>query len=105
MRFCRCALGVSTRSAQPLPFASGPADRTIAISTFYACLRPAGPLIVVTALTAGRGHTCALGADGVAFCWGLNAKGQLGIGNNTDAPSPARVALAQGARRRPRATL
>jgi alpha-tubulin suppressor-like RCC1 family protein len=31
-----------------------------------------------TAVTAGGGHSCALTADGRAFCWGANLSGQLG---------------------------
>ncbi|HKN68873.1 MAG TPA: hypothetical protein VJW73_21460 [Gemmatimonadaceae bacterium] len=44
-----------------------------------------------TALTAGRGHFCAIaGADGMAVCWGLNDLGELGNGTRTTnfAPLP-----------------
>jgi len=33
--------------------------------------------------TAGDSHTCAV-ADGLAFCWGYSAFGQIGNGNNTE---------------------
>ena len=36
-----------------------------------------------TAITTG-GHSCALGDDGHAYCWGYNHNGQLGTGDTTD---------------------
>jgi alpha-tubulin suppressor-like RCC1 family protein len=39
-------------------------------------------LTAVTALSAGDSHVCAVSATKV-WCWGLNSKGQLGIGTTT----------------------
>jgi alpha-tubulin suppressor-like RCC1 family protein len=37
----------------------------------------------------GGGHTCAVGVDGVGYCWGGNWHGQLGVGNRDgDAAAP-----------------
>lgn len=38
----------------------------------------------VIALTAGDNHTCALIEDGSVRCWGLNHRGQLGLGHLDD---------------------
>lgn len=39
----------------------------------------------VVAVTVGREHTCALNAAGVAYCWGSNEFGQVGVGVGTTA--------------------
>ncbi|MCL4186012.1 MAG: hypothetical protein KJZ85_00290 [Rhodobacteraceae bacterium] len=43
------------------------------------------------AIATGGYHSCALDADGEAFCWGWNARGQLGDGSTDDRTS--RVAV------------
>ena len=39
--------------------------------------------VIVTAVTAGAHHVCALLSDGIVKCWGYNADGELGDGTNT----------------------
>ena len=47
------------------------------------------------ALTAGSNHTCAILANGTLRCWGLNALGQLGLGDNlARGDSPGEMGLA-----------
>ena len=36
-------------------------------------------------------HTCGIGADGFAYCWGANDTGELGNGTKTDSPFPVLV--------------
>jgi alpha-tubulin suppressor-like RCC1 family protein len=58
-----------------------------------------GPGAVVTALAAGRAHTCALLSDGTVHCWGFGGDGRLGyantesIGDDEPAGSAGAVAL------------
>jgi alpha-tubulin suppressor-like RCC1 family protein len=54
---------------------------------------PAG--VAIRSLTANSLHTCTVGSDGKAYCWGYNSSGQLGNGTITQASSP--VAVSQGA--------
>ena len=45
----------------------------------------------IARISAGGYHTCALDADGVAWCWGLDEYDQLGDGGTEDAAGPTRV--------------
>jgi alpha-tubulin suppressor-like RCC1 family protein len=45
-----------------------------------------------TAISVGDQHSCALGTQGVLYCWGKNDAGQLGDGTLRDRPAPTRVA-------------
>ena len=47
--------------------------------------------ITFRALTAALDHTCALAANGDAYCWGNNSGGQLGDGTTVDRSAPVRV--------------
>ena len=53
------------------------------------------PRVRATTLAAGYDHACAIGADGVLYCWGRNQAaqdgGQLGDGTTTSRPDPAPV--------------
>ena len=42
-------------------------------------------------ITAGDDHTCGITTDSVAYCWGSNSRGQLGIGEHGDRRRPELV--------------
>ncbi len=44
------------------------------------------------AVVASQGHTCALTAEGKAYCWGFGLGGQLGSGSRTNSTTPVPVA-------------
>jgi alpha-tubulin suppressor-like RCC1 family protein len=44
-----------------------------------------------TSITLGQAHACAIDTDGDAFCWGWNAFGQLGRGDQAGCTVPCRV--------------
>jgi alpha-tubulin suppressor-like RCC1 family protein len=51
---------------------------------------PVGGGVNVTymAVSAGSKHSCALSVGGVAYCWGYNGDGQLGIGADVEGSGP-----------------
>ena len=57
---------------------------------------PAGPSLNFPTfrgtIAAGYGHSCVLGDDGRAACWGSNGDGQLGDGQQESRPTPELVA-------------
>ncbi|MFA4986458.1 MAG: hypothetical protein WC712_07740 [Candidatus Brocadiia bacterium] len=50
----------------------------------------------VTAVSAGEDHSLALCSDGAVYAWGLNSKGQLGLGDILDYHTPQRVTALDG---------
>jgi len=51
-----------------------------------------GTQLTFSVLTAGWTHTCGLGTNGVAWCWGASTSGQLGSATISFANRPTRVA-------------
>ena len=49
-----------------------------------------------TSVSAGYDHTCGIGNNGRAYCWGSNLSGQLGDGTTTDSWIPTLVTLPEG---------
>jgi len=47
--------------------------------------------VSLTQITAGEAHTCALDAEGLAYCWGTGANGRLGNSGTTNQNSPVAV--------------
>jgi len=76
-----------------LPLRAGRSGAVLAVVfVLTACVDPAMPLFGVptlddsgadgfVAVSVGQSHSCALKADGAAYCWGSNEFGQLGIAN------------------------
>lgn len=73
-------------------FSAAAAALVLAAAGLAACDRdPTGPgeggNPFAQAIAAGQAHTCALDENGVAYCWGANASGQLGTGATTPSES------------------
>ena len=49
-----------------------------------------------TQISEGYSHTCGIGNDSRAYCWGKNSSGQLGNGTNTSSITPVAVTLPAG---------
>ncbi|MFN8930424.1 MAG: RCC1 domain-containing protein, partial [Alphaproteobacteria bacterium] len=49
-----------------------------------------------TSITAGWEHSCGIGNNGRAYCWGFNEWGQLGDGTTTNRATPTLVPLPAG---------
>nr|BFE69136.1 hypothetical protein GCM10020092_024370 [Actinoplanes digitatis] len=49
------------------------------------------PGVGFTQLTAGYSHTCGLGGDARAYCWGASSLGELGDGSSTSRSTPVAV--------------
>ena len=50
-----------------------------------------GVMLTWKQISAGSNHTCAIGDDNLAYCWGDNTYGQLGDNTNTDKLIPTKV--------------
>ncbi len=68
----------------------GNGTRTSSTSPVFVQLG-AGNLTDIVQISAGLLHTCAINIFGEAFCWGVNATGQLGDGSTTDQSIPVMV--------------
>jgi alpha-tubulin suppressor-like RCC1 family protein len=69
---------------------------TLALTLTACGSDPAAPPAEVTSrgwtsVVAGRRHSCALDAEGAAYCWGQNSAGQLGIIGMQDRAAPVAV--------------
>ena len=56
----------------------------------------AGVAMPAALVSAGGSHSCALGAGGLAFCWGANDRGQLGDGTTEERTVPTAVTGERG---------
>ncbi|GAB1689789.1 hypothetical protein KRM28CT15_15920 [Krasilnikovia sp. M28-CT-15] len=56
------------------------------------------PSVQIVQVTGGIGHTCGVGSDAKAYCWGGGYAGVLGNGDTADHPSPVPVTAPEGVR-------
>jgi len=69
----------------------GPIDQTTCPSAGCALPAVVPGLEMLVDLSISGEHGCALRADGVAFCWGMNLAGEVGDGTSMDRTVPAQV--------------
>ena len=50
--------------------------------------------LIFTMISAGDYHSCGVTTDGIVYCWGGNAAGQLGNGTTKGSHKPLRVGIA-----------
>lgn len=90
-------LGDGTRSSRRLPNAVEPAQKWTVVTTSVGVgqsTRYAPPPGIVPPVLVGMGtlgHTCAISNDAHLFCWGFNARGQLGSGTYNESLAPQEV--------------
>jgi hypothetical protein len=66
-------------------------NKTVSCWDFVNGVSPIAGLTDVKQVSVGTGHTCALTENGLVWCWGKNAYGQLGTGDTLDKSSPTLV--------------
>lgn len=81
-----CKVGGDNRRTVSV-VAAGTEDIAFAV----ACISLTGSAAFAS-VSAGYFYSCGVNTDGVAYCWGSNAYGQLGDGSTIDRPTPAVVA-------------
>jgi alpha-tubulin suppressor-like RCC1 family protein len=82
--------GESGQLGVPAP----PSTCLTAAGSFFSCSMvpvPVGGGLTFETLAGGGAHTCALTSDGTPYCWGNNAKGQLGDNSTTNRSAPVPV--------------
>ena len=95
--FHTCALGNDSNVyCWGVDYVGQPSDGSTAqdMTTPVEVSTPAG--VTFLTLVAGYGHTCALGNDDKAYCWGRGSDGQLGDGATTRRLAPGAVDVPAG---------
>jgi alpha-tubulin suppressor-like RCC1 family protein len=75
-----------------MPIPAALAALTLGAGLVVGLASPAAAAGGVTAVAAGKLHTCAITAAGAVKCWGAGGSGQLGNGTRSDSARPVQVA-------------
>jgi serine/threonine protein kinase/alpha-tubulin suppressor-like RCC1 family protein len=81
----------SSKPAAPAPPATAPVTTSSSATEQPNALPSATPPTSRVNIVVGGVHSCLLGSDGRAFCWGGNDRGQLGNAVNSRVSTPAPV--------------